>query len=153
MPSPPDIVAVHDDRMAESVAGVVPLVVSGHFHVEGQRVDRGTLYLRVGSTGGAGFNVYTQPGGVPLSAEVLYFRPGPEPQLIAYDVIDQSSQSGSLTVQRHVVRREFGELVPTPPPSPSASKSEGSGSEPGSASAATPSGSRSGSASASRSSR
>src|SRR5207253_565781 len=29
---PPDIVAVHDDRMAESVTGMVPLVLSGHFH-------------------------------------------------------------------------------------------------------------------------
>src|ERR671925_1635827 len=31
---PPDIVAVHDHRMAEAAAGAVPLVVSGHFHRE-----------------------------------------------------------------------------------------------------------------------
>jgi predicted phosphodiesterase len=134
LPSPPDIVAVHDDRMAESVAGLVPLVLSGHFHEEGQAVDAGTLYLRVGSTGGSGFDVFTRPGGIPLSAEVLYFQRGPEPKLIAYDVIDQSPQSGSLTVDRHVVRREFGDLVPSPPPTASAAGSSrsqsNSGSEP-----------------------
>jgi predicted phosphodiesterase len=150
LPEPPDILAVHDDRMAEEIAGLAPLVLSGHFHEESQQVERGTLYLRIGSTGGSGFNVYTEPGGVPLSAEVLYFRRGPEPELIAYDVIDQSPQSGSLTVQRHVVRREFGELVPTPPPSPSASRSSGSGpasGAPGSASGSEAPGSSSGSAS------
>jgi predicted phosphodiesterase len=131
LPEPPDIVAVHDDRMAQSVAGRVPLVISGHFHQEGVAVEHGTLYLRVGSTGGSGFNVFTQPGGVPLSAEVLYFQGGSEPKLIAYDVIDQSPESGSLTVDRHVVRQEFGDLVPSPPPSVSATSS---------ASASTPSG-------------
>jgi predicted phosphodiesterase len=134
LPSPPDIVAVHDDRMAESVAGLVPLVLSGHFHQEGQAVEDGTLYLRAGSTGGSGFDVFTRPGGIPLSAEVLYFQRAPEPRLIAYDVIDQSPQSGSLTVDRHVVRREFGDLVPSPPPTLSATDSSrpssGSGAEP-----------------------
>ncbi|TMK84371.1 MAG: hypothetical protein E6G44_10100, partial [Actinobacteria bacterium] len=117
---PPDIVAVHDDRMAEAAAGYVPLVVSGHFHQPGARVENGTLFLRVGSTGGAGANVFTEAGGVPLSAEVLYFSRTSPPQLVAYDQIDQSPVSGSLTVRRHLVEQEFGELVPTPPsPSPS----------------------------------
>jgi predicted phosphodiesterase len=126
---PADVVAVHDDRMAEDVAGRVPLVLSGHFHEEGERVDHGTLYLRVGSTGGSGFNVFTEPGGIPLSAKVLYFAREPEPRLIAYDVVDQSPESGSLTVDRHVVEDEFGELVPSPPPPtspPSSSRSSGS---------------------------
>ena len=29
---PIELVAVHDDRMAEAVAGRAPVVVSGHFH-------------------------------------------------------------------------------------------------------------------------
>jgi len=122
MTVPPDIVAVHDDRMAESVAGLVPLVVSGHFHQAGDRVDQGTLYLRAGSTGGSGFDVFSEPGGVPLSAQVLYFRRSDQ-ELIAYDVIDQSPELGSLTVDRRVVRREFGELVPSPSPEASPSPS------------------------------
>jgi predicted phosphodiesterase len=125
MPTPPDIVAVHDDRMAESVAGYVPLVVSGHFHVASARTIDQTLYLRVGSTGGAGANVFTQVGGVPLSAEVLYFSRDEPRRLVAFDVIEQSPESGSLTVRRHLVEVEFGTLQPTPPsPSPSPTVSE-----------------------------
>lgn len=124
MRTPPDIVAVHDDRMAEAVAGYVPLVASGHFHKPGARVMEGTLYLRIGSTGGAGANVFTQVGGVPLSAEVLYFSRTTPRALVAYDLIEQSPETGSLTVRRHLISEDFGTLVPTPPsPSPSPGES------------------------------
>jgi hypothetical protein len=124
MRAPPDIVAVHDDRMAEAAAGHVPLVVSGHFHDPAARALDGTLYLRIGSTGGAGANVFTQVGGVPLSAEVLYFSRTTPRVLVAYDLIEQSPESGSLTVRRHLISEDFGTLVPTPPsPSPSESQS------------------------------
>lgn len=116
LPEAPDIVAVHDDRMAESIAGLVPLVVSGHFHESEARVIDGTLFLRLGTTGGSGFEVYTDPGGIPLSAEVLYFARAPVPTLVAYDLIEQSPESGSLTVNRHLIAQEFGDLTPTPPP-------------------------------------
>jgi predicted MPP superfamily phosphohydrolase len=115
---PPDLIAVHDDRMAEAVAGYAPLVVSGHFHQPSARVVQGTLYLRVGSTGGAGGNVFTEIGGIPLSAEVLYFSKERPHVLVAYDLIEQSPESGSLVVRRHVIEEEFGTLVPSPSPSP-----------------------------------
>jgi predicted phosphodiesterase len=122
LPGPPAVVAVHDDRMADAVAGRVPLVISGHFHVPSARVADGTLYLRIGSTGGAGANVYTEQGGVPLSAEILYFVPGDPARLVAYDLIQQSPVTGSLTVQRHLVAQQFGRLIPSPPaPSPTLS--------------------------------
>jgi predicted phosphodiesterase len=124
MPSPPDVVAVHDDRMAEAAAGYVPLVVSGHFHQASARTIDQTLFLRVGSTGGAGANVFTQVGGIPLSAEVLYLSREVPHRLLAFDVIEQLPESGNLSVRRHLVEEEFGTLVPTPPsPSPSESPS------------------------------
>jgi len=122
LPTPPDIVAVHDDRMAQSVAGSVPLVISGHFHITRSYIERGTLYLQVGSTGGAGANVYTEEGGVPLEAQILSFAPGSPPRLVAYDDVMQSPVTGSLTVTRHLVTEEAGKLVLTPPP-PSTSPS------------------------------
>jgi predicted MPP superfamily phosphohydrolase len=115
---PPAILAVHDDRMAEAAAGLVPLVLSGHFHAPSARVVNGTLFLRVGSTGGAGANVFTQEGGVPLSAEILYFDRAGTNGLVAYDLIQQSPESGSLVVERHLVAEEFGPLEPSPSPSP-----------------------------------
>ena len=121
LPRPPDLVAVHDDRMAEAVFGLVPVVASGHFHEAGARVVHGTVALRAGTTGGAGPTGFTAEGALPLSAEILYFEPpaGPEPaRLLAWDVVEQFPETGSLTVTRHVVAREFGEPILTPPPTP-----------------------------------
>jgi predicted phosphodiesterase len=123
-PQPIDIVAVHDDRMAQSVAGHVPLVLSGHFHVNGAGVSNGTLYLRVGTTGGSNFATFLPDQGIPLSAEVLYFEPGSPPQLVAYDLIEQSPKTGALTVTRHLIEQEYGTLRPTPSPTPSPSPAD-----------------------------
>src|SRR5207244_11081306 len=94
LPLVPDIVAVHDDRMTQGLAGTVPLVISGHFHVTKSYVVRGTQYLQVGSTGGAGANVFTEVGGIPLQAQILSFVPGSPAHLIAYDDIQQSPETG-----------------------------------------------------------
>lgn len=138
----PDVVAVHDDRMAEDLAGRVPLVISGHFHDPLTAIRQGTLYLRVGSTGGAGVNIFSEEGGVPLSAQILTFRTSDTgSELVAYDRIEQSPTSGSLTVRRHRVselrvtedverhRREVERLLErrrTPEPGASPSPSPGS---------------------------
>lgn len=118
LPRPPDVLAVHDDRMAEASAGLVPLVVSGHFHESSARVVNGTLFLRIGSTGGAGAEVFTREGGVPLEAEILYFQRDDPPSLVAFDVVQQLPETGSLTLTRHLVEEEFGTLAPSPSPSP-----------------------------------
>ncbi|MGZ4108687.1 MAG: metallophosphoesterase family protein [Actinomycetota bacterium] len=113
---PVDIIAVHDDRMAEAAAGRVPLVLSGHFHQEEVRVIDGTLFLRVGTTGGSALTTFEPDVNIPLTAEVLYFAPGTPPSLIAYDVIQQNVKTGSLTVTRHTISNEYGALTPSPVP-------------------------------------
>ncbi len=144
LPQPPAIVAVHDDRMAAEVAGLVPLVASGHFHENSAVVRDGTLFLRVGTTGGAGPTGGFQADGpqIPLSAEILYFSPAiaDEPaQLIAWDVIEQDAGSGDLTVERHVVASEFGALTPSPAtPTTTPSGVTPSGATPSSAAASSP---------------
>lgn len=117
-PDSVEVVAVHDDRMAETVAGRVPVVVSGHFHQTGALVANGTLYLRIGTTGASGAGVFRELADIPFSAEVLYFSRGESPELMAYDVIEQDPESASLTVQRITVSEEYGELVLTPTPTP-----------------------------------
>jgi hypothetical protein len=140
LPEPPDIVAVHDDRMAEAAAGQVPLVVSGHFHENASRVIDGTLFLRVGTTGGAGPTGFTAEGGVPLSAEILYFRPleGGSPALVAYDVVEEDPATGNFSVTRHLVTEEFGELSPSPPESPTPAPTPSEASTTGPSGSATP---------------
>jgi predicted phosphodiesterase len=117
---PPDIVLVHDDRMAAGVAGTVPLVLSGHFHENRDEVVDGTLFLRVGTTGGAGPTGFTAEGDVPFSAEVLYFRADADGgmRLVAWDVVTQFPQTGSLEIDRHLTS-DVG-LSPSPAtPTPS----------------------------------
>jgi hypothetical protein len=108
--------------MASSVAGVVPLVISGHFHAASERDVGGTIFLRDGSTGGAGVHVFSRAGGIPLAAEILTFSRTSPPRLVAYDVVLQSPETGSLTITRHIVTAETpGDTVPpspTPTPSP-----------------------------------
>jgi predicted phosphodiesterase len=116
---PPDVIAVHDDRMAEALAGRIPLVVSGHFHVTSAREIDGTVFLRIGSTGGSGASVFEQTEGVPLEAQILYLEPGEPARLVAFDVIQQSPVTGSMTVTRHLAEEEFpAEATPAPGPSP-----------------------------------
>ena len=113
-----DVIAVHDDRMAEAAAGHVPLVISGHFHETTARVEDGTLYLRIGTTGGSGAGIFRGLD-VPFTAEVLYFSRTESPRLLAYDVVTQDADSGKLTVQRTTVSQRFGEISPSPPATPS----------------------------------
>jgi hypothetical protein len=77
----------------------------------------GTLFLRDGSTGGAGANVFTQEGGIPLQAEILTFSKTDPPRLVAFDLIQQSPETGSLIIERHLVSEEFGTLSPSRSPS------------------------------------
>ena len=122
---PPDIVLVHDDRMAAGLAGKVPLVLSGHFHNNRDEVVDGTLFLRVGSTGGATPTGFTAEGDVPFSAEVLYFR-GDEDggiQLVAWDLVTQFPETGSLQIARHLASDVGVSPSPSLPASPSSSPS------------------------------
>jgi predicted phosphodiesterase len=123
LPEPPDLVLVHDDRMAEGIAGLVPVVLSGHFHDNRDEVIDGTVYLRVGTTGAAGPTAFTVEGDVPFSAEVLYFRSDEEDRmrLVAWDVVTQFPETGSLEIARHLasdVGLSPSPSVPTPSPSP-----------------------------------
>jgi hypothetical protein len=115
-PDPVEVVAVHDDRMAEAVAGRAPLVVSGHFHLTRGAEVNGSLYLRIGTTGASGAGIFRGLTEIPFSAEVLYFSREESPELLAYDLIEQDPESGSLTVQRVTISEEYGELVLTPSP-------------------------------------
>lgn len=125
---PPDIVAVHDDRVAVPLAGRVPLVVSGHYHEASVRVIEGTLFLRDGTTGGAGPISFTSEGGIPLTAQILYFDPVTAEdgaQLVAWDVVEQDPGTGNLTVTRHLIEEEFGVLEPSPEAGPGAGPEAG----------------------------
>ena len=116
LPEPPDILAVHDDRMAEPSAGLVPLVVSGHFHRFGAVQHEGTLFLRTASTGGGGLDTFTADEDFPLAAEVLYLEGSPS-RLVAVDRVTLDPESRHLVVDRQLAS-SMAKPLPEPTPSP-----------------------------------
>lgn len=115
---PPDVLLVHDDRMAEEAAGLVPLVLSGHFHSTGSRVIDETRFLRVGSTGGGGLEAFARDGAEPLAAQVLYLD-GTPLSLLAWDAIELDPITQDLTIRRHLPEEMEQVAEPTPAPAES----------------------------------
>ncbi|MFN2588016.1 MAG: metallophosphoesterase family protein [Actinomycetota bacterium] len=92
----PDVLAVHDRRLAEASFGSVPLVLSGHYH---RRIDEeveGTRVLAVGSTGATGLSFFVE-GDRDYEAEVVYFREG---AAVAADYVRFSGLGGDFEVER-----------------------------------------------------
>jgi len=100
----PDVLAVHDQRLAEESYGEVPLVVAGHTHERESRIEDGTIQLVVGSTGATGLGSFTIEADLPYEAQVIYFRDGLPS---AVDYVSFTSLGSEFDIQRQVL--EVGE--------------------------------------------
>lgn len=69
----PDVLAVHNERLAAESIGLVPLVVNGHAHQRAQEEIDDTWRLAVGSTGANGLESFTVDTGQPFEAQILRF--------------------------------------------------------------------------------
>jgi hypothetical protein len=96
----PDLLAVHDLRQAEDVAGWVPVVVAGHTHQRSSAEEEGTLFLTVGSTGATGLGSFLVETQLAYEAEILRFDGD---RLVAIDYVTLQGVSGDFTVERQVV--------------------------------------------------
>lgn len=72
----PDVLAVHNDRLAASSFGTVPLIVNGHRHRQDLERRAGTLRLAVGSTGATGLGYFTVDTDQAFEAQILQFVEG-----------------------------------------------------------------------------
>lgn len=100
----PDVLAVHDERLAEDSYGEVPLVISGHTHERDLRIEDGSIQLVVGSTGATGLGSFTIEADLPYEAQVIYFRDGLPS---AVDYVSFKSLGSEFDIQREVL--EVGE--------------------------------------------
>lgn len=83
----PDIVAIHDPEPASVFKEYTPLILSGHKHKRSvTALDKDTLLMVEGSTGGAGLRGLESEKPTPLEADVLYFDKKTK-ELQAYDEI------------------------------------------------------------------
>jgi len=109
----PDVLAVHDQRLAEDSYGEVPLVLAGHTHERDSRIEDGTILLVVGSTGATGLGSFTIEADLPYEAQVIYFRDGLPS---AVDYVSFRSLGSEFDIQRQVleVGEQFLEESQTP---------------------------------------
>lgn len=122
----PDIVLVHDARMAEGLAGEVPLVLSGHFHRFTSEAREGTIFLETASAGGGGLDTFVQDEPLPLAAQVLYLEGSP-PRLVAVDRVALEPDTRQLAVERHLAEtiQDESDFPSGPHPSPGAQARDG----------------------------
>jgi predicted phosphodiesterase len=99
----PDVLAVHDRRLAEASKGKVPLVLAGHVHRRTSESQDGTRILTVGSTGSTGLGAFTVDSEQAYEAEVLHFRDG---RLDVVDYVTVRGVSGEFLVERQVIQPE-----------------------------------------------
>jgi predicted phosphodiesterase len=100
----PDVLAVHDARVAEESIGKVPLVLAGHTHERSLEERDGTLILTVGSTGATGLGSFIFQSDLAYEAEVLYFRGG---RAVAFDYVSFSGLGGDFEVERRTLDDEL----------------------------------------------
>ncbi|MBE1487676.1 metallophosphoesterase [Plantactinospora soyae] len=118
---PVDIALVHDPASAGALAGLVPLVLSGHTHSREVRElpqlpGAIATQLQVqGSTGGAGLRGLEGDKPTPLAMSVLYFDQ--RRALQAYDDIQLGGTGeAQVNLERHVVEEPEPPTPPTPTP-------------------------------------
>jgi predicted phosphodiesterase len=101
---PAAIALVHDPKQAPGLDGVVPLILAGHTHERTvTRLDRGSLLMVQGSTGGAGLRGLQGDYPEPLTCTVLYLDPVTG-VLRAYDDITLGGLGETeVTIERTVV--------------------------------------------------
>lgn len=93
----PDVLAVHDGRLASESYGAVPLVLAGHTHERRNEQLDGTLILTVGTTGATGLKSLTLETDKNYEAQVIYFR---DNTAVAVDYITFEGVSNDFQVER-----------------------------------------------------
>jgi predicted phosphodiesterase len=96
----PDVLLVHDPRLASESFGEVPLILAGHMHARSFEQEGTTTILTVGSTGATGLNSFTVEADRPYEAEIIYFE-GDVP--VAMDYITVGALGSEFQLERKVI--------------------------------------------------
>jgi predicted phosphodiesterase len=99
----PDVLAVHDARLAEPSIGAVPLVLAGHTHERSFEQRDGTIVLTVGSTGATGLGSFVAETDLPFEAEIVYFRLGAP---VAVDYVSFRGAGSEFEIERRTLETQ-----------------------------------------------
>lgn len=108
-PEKPDILALHNHRVARELAGKAPVILFGHDHRLAVDEDRGSILIDAGSTGAAGLR-RLQGDKTPYSVVIQYYAPeGGKMKLLAADSITVKNLDSGFHVERHVFNSGIGD--------------------------------------------
>jgi predicted phosphodiesterase len=99
LPKRPDVLLVHQPRIAEPFTGKAPLIVDGHVHTMYVRHEGGSIIVNPGSTGAAGIRYVTQGRVDKMTAAVIYIRRLPRFAVTRVDLISVGTKSGKETAE------------------------------------------------------
>lgn len=105
MKKKPDIVAVHDRRMAERIIGDVPLILSGHTHRAGIEQRDETVMINPGTTGASGLDLLKgkrSPDQI-YTASIIYINSKTK-ELVAVDSIQVTGLTGEFMLTRKLIQ-------------------------------------------------
>ncbi|HBV97507.1 MAG: hypothetical protein JL50_07960 [Peptococcaceae bacterium BICA1-7] len=98
----PDILAVHNHRIAGLLAGKAPVIIYGHDHRLAVKEEKGSIMIDSGSTGAAGMRML-QGDRTPYSLDIQYYSPvGEKMMLKAVDTITVENLDSGFHLERHI---------------------------------------------------
>jgi predicted phosphodiesterase len=109
----PDVLLVHDGRLAAYARGRVATVLEGHLHRFGTEVVNGTRTLQTGTTGAAGPDNFRATEPPPAGAQVIYFDPQTR-RPVAVDRITVRLPGSSFSVERVLLPEGATPFTPDP---------------------------------------
>ncbi|MEN6461864.1 MAG: metallophosphoesterase, partial [Syntrophomonas sp.] len=98
---PPDILVVHNPRVAQRFLAYVPLVVTGHTHSLNFNQKGKSVLINPGTTGAAGLRGLYSETGTPYSAIIVYIKSGEGP--LAADIIKYDPTSQQFLLERQLI--------------------------------------------------
>ena len=100
----PFILAVHNPTVAQSFAGEIPLILTGHTHIPSVTIQNGSVLVNAGTTGGAGLRGLLGEKEVPLTAALLYIDiSGTTPVVDAIDMISLYPRENRFELTRTAI--------------------------------------------------
>jgi predicted phosphodiesterase len=109
----PDVLLVHDGRLAAYARGHVATVLEGHLHRFGTEVLNGTRTLMAGTTGAGGPDNFRAEDPPAAEAQVLYFDPETR-RPVAVDRITVRLPGSSFSVERLLLPEGATAFAPDP---------------------------------------
>lgn len=110
-----NIVAVHNNRIAERLAGQAPVIIFGHNHLLAIEEKENSILINAGTSGASGLRGL-QSFKSPYSVVLLHFRPvDGEMKLVAADTINVKNLRQGFTLERKIFYRENEDSLETAP--------------------------------------